>query len=309
MKNRILALVCCLSLALGCVAYRPPEAKAVAGVDDLFVSLFVSFTSSAGLSYVSNSLDAPSLVDAFAPYLREFEEAKNETISHWMGYDSYDDWLSDLRMHIDTDGKAQLFIPRPMAEKLNSFATWFREKLWIVSGSKNVPIYSFGMSWKLADGSLLQVGPPDESATHLKFGEKYYFANGCYLYCTIESSSSFIVGLYSSSGTKLAGSNCSDGSGRAKYFVDYVISYRADRDQITFGPHYVYGNLGDSNYKELYLSYWGDKSLSTWVNALSAPTSSKGLAVSQPSDVSAPISDDDTKVAFLYSLVFYHVFS
>lgn len=63
--NRYIALALCFSLTLGAFVYRPPEAQAIAGVDDAVVigALLTAFSAGCGLIFANNGMTSNEIID------------------------------------------------------------------------------------------------------------------------------------------------------------------------------------------------------------------------------------------------------
>lgn len=72
--NRYIALALCLSLTLGAFVYRPPEAKAVALVDDaaIVTSVIVAVMVYGGYRFLLNNIEAGTISDIIKPKVKQW---------------------------------------------------------------------------------------------------------------------------------------------------------------------------------------------------------------------------------------------
>lgn len=161
MKNRILALVCCLSLALGCVAYRPPEAKAIAIADDLFItSIIYSVMGYGGYQFSAKSMDTPSLADALAPHIAKFNKKVGQTVddvwigfANWLGYEDAAALRKMFNVNPDPPNKhgIELVINGIIFAKIVEFVDWLGAELGLKEDSSKIFYTSQSLAYKLAD--------------------------------------------------------------------------------------------------------------------------------------------------------------
>ena len=86
--NRYIALALCFSLTLGAFAYRPSEAKAIAGVDDAVVigALLSAFAGGCGLIFSNNGMTSNEIAQAMTQKWNEFKAAVLETDTTFAGW-------------------------------------------------------------------------------------------------------------------------------------------------------------------------------------------------------------------------------
>lgn len=119
--QRIAALALCFSLTLGAFAYRPSEAKAIAGVDDAVVigALLSAFAGGCGLIFSNNGMTSSELAQGLTDKWNEFNEAAESGASSfaaWLGFEDTSALLGALSF---SGGK--LVIPRAIARKFCGF--------------------------------------------------------------------------------------------------------------------------------------------------------------------------------------------
>lgn len=140
--QRIAALALCFTLTLGAFAYRPSEAKAIAGVDDAVVigALLSAFAGGCGLIFSNNGMTSNEIAQAMTQKWNEFNESAENAASSfaaWLGFEDTSALLGALSF---SGGK--LAIPRAIARKFADFTTWLANSLTsgsvIVSGSRFV---------------------------------------------------------------------------------------------------------------------------------------------------------------------------
>lgn len=90
--QRIAALALCFTLTLGAFAYRPSEAKAIAGVDDAVVigALLSAFAGGCGLIFSNNGMTSNEIAQGMTQKWNEFKAAVLETdttFAGWLGYE------------------------------------------------------------------------------------------------------------------------------------------------------------------------------------------------------------------------------
>ena len=147
MKNpfqRIAALALCFTLTLGAFAYRPPQAGAIAGVDDAVVigALLSAFAGGCGLIFSNNGMTSDEIAGGLSAKWDEYKAMLERTPSNfadWLGYEDMDSLITDLRWD---QVKECLEIPRAVARKFSEFTTWLTDSLvaggTIASGTRFV---------------------------------------------------------------------------------------------------------------------------------------------------------------------------
>ena len=131
--NRYIALALCFTLALGVFAYRPSEAKAIAGVDDAVVigALLSAFAGGCGLIFSNNGMTSGELAQSLTDKWNEFNEAAESGASSfaaWLGFEDTSALLGALSF-----SGSKLVIPRAVARKLSEFTKWLAQDLEISS--------------------------------------------------------------------------------------------------------------------------------------------------------------------------------
>ena len=131
--NRYIALALCFTLALGVFAYRPSEAKAIAGVDDAVVigALLSAFAGGCGLIFSNNGMTSGELAQSLTDKWNEFNEAAESGASSfaaWLGFEDTSALLGALSF-----SGSKLVIPRAVARKLSEFTKWLVQDLEISS--------------------------------------------------------------------------------------------------------------------------------------------------------------------------------
>ena len=139
--NRFIALVLCFTLTLGVFAYRPPQAGAIAGVDDAVVigALLSAFAGGCGLIFSNNGMTSGELSQGLTDKWNEFKAAVLETDSTFAGWLGYED-MDALLQAIALSGGNALTLPRAVARKLSEFTTWLVDNLGVTAGGESVPI-------------------------------------------------------------------------------------------------------------------------------------------------------------------------
>jgi hypothetical protein len=138
--NRYIALALCFTLTLGVFAYRPPQAEAVAGVDDAVVigALLSAFAGGCGLIFSNNGMTSGELAQGLTDKWNEFKAAVLEadtTFAGWLGYEDMDALLQAI---VFSGGKA-LTVPRLVARKFADFTTWLTDNLGVTAGGEEKP--------------------------------------------------------------------------------------------------------------------------------------------------------------------------
>lgn len=132
--QRIAALALCFTLTLGAFAYRPSEAKAIAGVDDAVVigALLSAFAGGCGLIFSNNGMTSSELAQGLTDKWNEFNEAAESGASSfaaWLGFEDTSALLGALSF-----SGSKLVIPRAIARKLLEFTTWLVDNLGVTAG-------------------------------------------------------------------------------------------------------------------------------------------------------------------------------
>lgn len=138
--NRYIALALCFTLTLGAFAYRPSEAKALAGVDDAVVigALLSAFAGGCGLIFSNNGMTSGELAQGLTDKWNEFKVAVLETditFAGWLGYEDMDALLQAIVL----SGGNALTVPRLVARKFADFTTWLTDNLGVTAGGEAVP--------------------------------------------------------------------------------------------------------------------------------------------------------------------------
>ena len=134
--HRLLPLALCFTLTLGAFAYRPSEAKALAGVDDAVVigALLSAFAGGCGLIFSNNGMTSSELAQGLTDKWNEFNEAAESGASSfaaWLGFEDTSALLGALSF---SGGK--LAIPRAIARKFAEFTTWLTQNLGVTAGGE-----------------------------------------------------------------------------------------------------------------------------------------------------------------------------
>ena len=138
--HRLLPLALCFTLTLGAFAYRPSEAKAIAGVDDAVVigALLSAFAGGCGLIFSNNGMTSGELAQGLTDKWNEFNEAAESGASSfaaWLGFEDTSALLGALSF---SGGK--LVIPRAIARKFADFTTWLTSNTGVTAGGDSVPV-------------------------------------------------------------------------------------------------------------------------------------------------------------------------
>ena len=149
--NRYIALALCFTLTLGVFAYRPSEAKAIAGVDDAVVigALLSAFAGGCGLIFTNNGMTSGELAQGLTDKWNEFNESAENAASSfaaWLGFEDTSALLGALSF---SGGK--LVIPRAIARKLADFITWLKDDLWGSSNTNSNVVLASSMTSSLWD--------------------------------------------------------------------------------------------------------------------------------------------------------------
>ena len=140
--NRYIALALCFTLTLGVFAYRPSEAKAIAGVDDAVVigALLSAFAGGCGLIFTNNGMTSGELAQGLTDKWNEFNESAENAASSfaaWLGFEDTSALLGALSF-----SGSKLVIPRAVARKFAEFTTWLTGNLGVTAGSEEKPVFS-----------------------------------------------------------------------------------------------------------------------------------------------------------------------
>ena len=141
--NTYIALALCITLTLGVVAYRPPRAEALAGVDDAVVigALLSAFAGGCGLIFSNNGMTSNEIAQAMTQKWNEFKAAvlkTDTTFAGWLGYEDMDALLQAIVL----SGGNALTVPRLVARKFADFTTWLTQNLGVTAGSEEKPVFS-----------------------------------------------------------------------------------------------------------------------------------------------------------------------
>lgn len=201
--QRIAALALCFTLTLGAFAYRPSEAKAIAGVDDAVVigALLSAFAGGCGLIFSNNGMTSSELAQGLTDKWNEFKAAVLETDSTFAGWLGYEDMDALLQAIVLSGGNA-LTVPNLVARKFADFTTWLKDNFSVSEGQ--AVLADGGYSLRLANGNLITLAasnstPADSvpSGTAFSIDETYTFFGGnvlrfvdnCFVFCGFSSGS------------------------------------------------------------------------------------------------------------------------
>lgn len=131
--DRIIALALCCTLILGAFAYRPPEAKAIAGVDDAVVigALLTAFAGGMGLIFSNNGMTGNQIAEGMTQKWEEYKGTLANPPAHfseWLGYEDNDALMMDMVLQDQV-----LAFPRAVAKKFAEFTKWLVQDLEISS--------------------------------------------------------------------------------------------------------------------------------------------------------------------------------
>ena len=134
-SDRFIALALCCTLTLGAFAYRPSEAKAIAGVDDAVVigALLSAFAGGCGLIFSNNGMTSGQIADGMVDKWNEYKAAVldlDSTFASWLGYEDMDALLQAIVL---SGGNALMF-PRLVAKKFAEFTNWLVQDLGLTAG-------------------------------------------------------------------------------------------------------------------------------------------------------------------------------
>ena len=185
--HRLLPLALCFTLTLGVFAYRPSEAKAIAGVDDAVVigALLSAFAGGCGLIFSNNGMTSGELAQGLTDKWNEFKAAVLETdttFADWLGYEDMDALLQAIVL----SGGNALTVPRSVARKFADFTTWLVDNLALTDDGSS-QVLSSGHFATLADGSRIDLGYTTGSSVNipanscLTYGERWDFSSGSYI--------------------------------------------------------------------------------------------------------------------------------
>ena len=169
--NRYIALALCLSLTLGAFVYRPPEAKAVALVDDaaIVTSVIVAVMVYGGYRFLLNNIEAGAISDIIKPKVKQWNYEHGTSAED--PYSGFAEWsaggMDNFRKSItpgpgnsgpDMKGLSWL-LAGALFEKVCEFVEWLGKELGVQSGVEEpVPIVSAGNSLKLSNGESIVLG-------------------------------------------------------------------------------------------------------------------------------------------------------
>ena len=133
--HKFIPLALCFTLTLGAFAYRPSEAKAIAGVDDAVVigALLSAFAGGCGLIFSNNGMTSGELAQGLTNKWNEFKAAvlkTDTTFAGWLGYEDMDALLQAIVL----SGGNALTVPRLVARKFADFTNWLKDNLGISAG-------------------------------------------------------------------------------------------------------------------------------------------------------------------------------
>ena len=133
-SDRFIALALCFTLTLGVFAYRPSEAKAIAGVDDAVVigALLSAFAGGCGLIFSNNGMTSGELAQGLTDKWNEFNKSAENAASSfaaWLGFEDTSALLGALSF-----SGSKLVIPRVIARKFADFTNWLKDNLGISAG-------------------------------------------------------------------------------------------------------------------------------------------------------------------------------
>ena len=151
--HRLLPLVLCLSLTLGAFVYRPPEAQAIAGVDDAVVigALLTAFSAGCGLIFANNGMTSNEIAQGMTQKWNEFKDTLStvpSSFASWLGYDSTEELLASCVIV----GPSKMNITRPIARKFAEFTDWLVKDVGLTPDGSSIqllpyPISLSNLSW------------------------------------------------------------------------------------------------------------------------------------------------------------------
>ena len=180
-SDRFIALALCFTLTLGVFAYRPSEAKAIAGVDDAVVigALLSAFAGGCGLIFSNNGMTSSELAQGLTDKWNEFNEAAESGASSfaaWLGFEDTSALLGALSF-----SGSKLVIPRAIARKFVEFTKWFVADLGLSSDKTSAPVAS-GLPSKVSIYTLNPTGSNREFTLGdlVDYGLTYISSDGTY---------------------------------------------------------------------------------------------------------------------------------
>lgn len=141
--DRYIALALCFTLTLGAFVYRPPEAKAVAVVDDAVVigALLTAFSAGCGLIFANNGMTNNEIAQGMTQKWNEFKDTLStvpSSFASWLGYGSTEELLASCVIV----GPSKMNITRPIARKFAEFTDWLTKDLGVTPGGEEKPVVS-----------------------------------------------------------------------------------------------------------------------------------------------------------------------
>lgn len=180
--HRLLPLALCFTLTLGAFAYRPSEAKAIAGVDDAVVigALLSAFAGGCGLIFSNNGMTSSELAQGLTNKWNEFKAAVLKTDTTFAGWLGYEDTDALLQAIVLLGGNA-LTVPRSVARKFVEFTKWFVADLGLSSDKTSAPVAS-GLPSKVSIYTLNPTGSNREFTLGdlVDYGLTYISSDGTY---------------------------------------------------------------------------------------------------------------------------------
>ena len=261
--QRIAALALCFSLTLGAFAYRPSEAKAIAGVDDAVVigALLSAFAGGCGLIFSNNGMTSSELAQGLTDKWNEFNEAAESGASSfaaWLGFEDTSALLGALSF---SGGK--LVIPRAIARKFADFTNWLTQNLGVTAGGEEKPTFSSSgvancqfLTWDNSDRSYVYNGQRRNVAlTRISAsdytGYIYDFDLGSplYSYADFETLSPVSLTLDGKSVALIEWDPSNDGTIRISFYYN---SFRGSNRYYKGGVSFV--NYKAEKYKSVYIA-------------------------------------------------------
>ena len=262
--QRIAALALCFTLTLGAFAYRPSEAKAIAGVDDAVVigALLSAFAGGCGLIFSNNGMTSSELAQGLTDKWNEFKAAvlkTDTTFAGWLGYEDMDALLQAIVL----SGGNALTVPRLVARKFADFTTWLTQNLGVTAGSEEKPIFSSSgvancqfLTWDNSDRSYVYNGQRRNVAlTRISAsdytGYIYDFDLGSplYSYADFETLSPVSLTLDGKSVALIEWDPSNDGTIRISFYYN---SFRGSNRYYKGGVSFV--NYKAEKYKSVYIA-------------------------------------------------------
>ena len=261
--QRIAALALCFTLTLGAFAYRPSEAKAIAGVDDAVVigALLSAFAGGCGLIFSNNGMTSGELAQGLTDKWNEFNEAAESGASSfaaWLGFEDTSALLGALSF---SGGK--LVIPRAIARKFADFTNWLTQNLGVTAGGEEKPTFSSSgvancqfLTWDNSDRSYVYNGQRRNVAlTRISAsdytGYIYDFDLGSplYSYADFETLSPVSLTLDGKSVALIEWDPSNDGTIRISFYYN---SFRGSNRYYKGGVSFV--NYKAEKYKSVYIA-------------------------------------------------------